>query len=312
VQRTKNLTNIEKINGVDIVDGIDLMTYSFPCQDLSNMGAIHGYNNGIDKDKKSRSGLLWQVDRILFEKDKSGGKMPRYLLMENVPSLLSDRHKDNFNLWKQQLNDLGYYNKEYLINSRDLGIPQNRQRLIMLSVFLGKNFINNNYSILKDYLDKMISNKSCVLNPIKKYLRMDYKNIVYLNEAIAAQPNDTESRRSIWENNTKILDNNGIYSEYSSTITTKQDRHPNAGNVYFKTSRNNFRFLTPRECFLLMGFDEDDYESIVNNNFYTGQKDRMFFTRDKLYKLAGNSIVVNMLYEVMKNISTIDKILESN
>ena len=61
----------------------------------------------------------------------------------------------------------------------------------------------------------------------------------------------------------KIIDENGNIADHSATITTKQDRHPNSGNLYFDYPKNKlskYRFLTPRECFLLMGFDENDYE----------------------------------------------------
>jgi len=305
--RTKNFSSIEKIKGSDINDNVDLITYSFPCQDLSNMGAIHGYNNGIDKHVKTRSGLLWQVDRILIEKSETKGKMPKFLLMENVPSLLSSRHKPNFELWKTQLNDLGYLNKEFLFNAKDMGIPQNRQRLLMLSVYVGKDDFLAKKSIIDNMLNELSIKKASKLENIASFLRLNYDNSKYYEEALLSQPNRTQSREDIWKQNTKIVDENGKYSLFTSTITTKQDRHPNAGNIYFKTNRNHFRYLTPRECFLLMGFDENDYESLIDNNFFTGIKDKHFFTRDKLYKLAGNSIVIEMLIQVLQNIKKIDK-----
>ena len=94
------------------------------------------------------------------------------------------------------------------------------------------------------------------------------------------------------------------------TITTKQDRHPNSGNIYFNPNNNksNYRFLTPRECFVLMGFDEKDYEKIINNNF-NSRKNSLFFSRDKMYKLAGNSIVVNMLEAIFEQAMDLNNIL---
>ena len=72
IVRNRNYVDISSLNGEEMDDGIDLLTYSFPCQDLSNVGAFHGYNKGIDKNSGSRSSLLWQVGRILTEMKNSG------------------------------------------------------------------------------------------------------------------------------------------------------------------------------------------------------------------------------------------------
>ena len=96
IRRSKNFIDVSSLQGASIKDCIDILTYSFPCQDLSNVGAFHGYNKGIDKNSGSRSSLLWQVGRILKEMKKADKDMPRYLLMENVPTLLSERHRKNF------------------------------------------------------------------------------------------------------------------------------------------------------------------------------------------------------------------------
>ena len=94
IKRTHNLVDISSVQGDQMPDNTDILTYSFPCQDLSNVGAFHGYNKGIDKDSGSRSSLLWQVGRILSEMKGAGKCLPRYLIMENVPTLLSERHKE--------------------------------------------------------------------------------------------------------------------------------------------------------------------------------------------------------------------------
>lgn len=107
---------------------------------------------------------------------------------------------------------------------------------------------------------------------------------------------------------------NGNMTDHSATITTKQDRHPNSGNLYFDYPKNKlskYRFLTPRECFLLMGFDENDYEKIIKNNL-ASRKGSLFFSRDKMYKLAGNSIVVNVLEQIFDTIVSLDELFFSN
>ena len=148
------------------------------------------------------------------------------------------------------------------------------------------------------------------MQKLSKFLKLDYTNKTYLAEAVLSQPNDTESRKSIWEKNSKILLEDGTMKNIVQTITTKQDRHPNSGNIYFNPNNNksNYRFLTPRECFVLMGFDEKDYEKIINNNF-NSRKNSLFFSRDKMYKLAGNSIVVNMLEAIFEQAMDLNNIL---
>ena len=132
--RTRNLVDISKVEGSTLDDNIDIMTYSFPCQDLSHVGAFHGYKQGIDRDAHNRSGMLWEVERILLERKDEDLYLPHFLLMENVPALNSARHKKNFMEWQKQLEELGYYNKQFLLNAKDFGLPQNRERLLMLSI----------------------------------------------------------------------------------------------------------------------------------------------------------------------------------
>ena len=316
IKSNNNLLDIKCVNGNDIPSDIDLLTYSFPCQDLSNVGSFHGYNKGIDKDKNTRSGLLWEIERILDEKKSLNQKLPRFLLLENVTALEAKRHVSNFNQWKEKLEFLGYVNKVYKLNSEDFGVPQYRKRLIMLSVFVGTNNTLSNeineYWSEHDLNDKNYV-KSLQLNtiPLSEYTRLDYSNKVFLKEALDAQPNNTKSRLKIWNNNNKILDENSNLNTRVQTITTRQDRHPNSGNLFFDfpNSKSNFRFLTARECFLLMGFEEFDYESLIHNNIVTRGNSKLF-SRDSLYKLAGNSIVVNVLEAVFNQIIDIKERFE--
>ena len=139
ILKTNNLVNISDVHGADIGDNIDLMTYSFPCQDLSNVGSFHGYNRGIDRNSGSRSSLLWEVERILQERQIAGLDLPRFLMLENVPSLLSTRHRTNFQEWINNLSALGYKSRYFRLMATDFGLPQTRYRLIMISVFTGNN-----------------------------------------------------------------------------------------------------------------------------------------------------------------------------
>ena len=279
IKRSKNFVDVSSLSGKNMPEKIDILTYSFPCQDLSNVGAFHGYNKGIDKDSGSRSSLLWQVGRVLQEMKDNGKSMPRYLLMENVPTLLAERHRGNFAIWQSDLEKLGYVSKHFHLNASDFGLPQNRPRLLMISVYVGDNEqkrqIVLNYfehkreeDIVDDYRKSIHYRKIT----IEDLLRIDYNVEKYRLEAEACTPNDTVSRREIWNENPQlVLPGNIINPQYSviRTITTKQDRNPNSGNLYFESGipgRGTFRYLTPRECFLFMGFSECDFDNVIKRN----------------------------------------------
>lgn len=314
---TKNLVDISKVTGEMLSDEIDIMTYSFPCQDLSNVGAFHGYKSGIDRDAHSRSGLLWEVERILLERKEQDLYLPHFLLMENVPALNNGRHRKNFEEWQRQLCDLGYYNKQYLLNAKDFGLPQNRERLLMLSILTYND--EDIEKLLDDYFKKNDLESEAYRESIgvergnlSDFLKTDYTNEKYCKEAEECQPNKTASRMKIWEENPQLTDCFGNVDDgkITATITTKQDRHPNSGNlaVSFNNGKAPFRYLTPRECFLLMGFKESEYDTIIDNNFEI-KKNAMFFTRDNLIKMAGNSIAVNVLVAVFRQVVKLDSIL---
>lgn len=321
IKRCKNYVDINSLKGKDIPyrTTIDLLTYSFPCQDLSNVGAFHGYNKGIDKDSGSRSSLLWQVGRILKEMKESNRRMPRYLLMENVPALLAQRHITNFRRWIDDLDELGYISRYYELNAHNFGLPQNRPRLLMISVFVGKSQTKRNK--LSRYFENV--DKNSIVRDFREseyyrnlemgdLLRTDYSNEVILAEARECNPNDTVSRRKIWEENPQlVLKGNIINHNYDMirTITTKQDRNPNSGNLYFDMGgkgKSLFRYLTPRECFLFMGFTDEDYNNLISNNPET-HKGSVLFPRDKIIRLAGNSIPVKLLEGIFYQIIQIEE-----
>lgn len=108
-----------------------IMTYSFPCQDLS----LAGNRKGMQKGSGTRSGLLWEVERIL---DECNGSLPQVLLMENVPQVIGSKNIADFQLWRRELEFLGYTNHVSLLNAKNVGyphpIPQNRNRCFMVSL----------------------------------------------------------------------------------------------------------------------------------------------------------------------------------
>lgn len=322
IRRNKNFVDISALEGTDLPGDIDILTYSFPCQDLSNVGAFHGYNKGIDKDSGTRSSLLWQVGRILSEMNEADIPLPRILLMENVPTLLSTRHFTNFSTWICDLRELGYVSKYYQLNASSFGLPQNRPRLLMISVFVGEDKeetelvldyfkSKDEVSIVQDYIESEYYHPCTV----QDLLRTNYQNREIFEEAIECTPNNTDSRKKIWDENPQIILPGNIFNreiQVIRTITTKQDRNPNSGNLYFESGikgRSAFRYLTPRECMLFMGFTDEDFVQLKKNNLEFHKGDALF-ARDKIIRMAGNSIPVKMLEGIFLQVVQIDNMLK--
>ena len=118
---TNNLGDICKINPSDIPDH-DLFTYSFPCQDLSVAGKQAGLGKG------TRSGLLYECEKVI-EYCK-----PKYLLLENVKNLVGKKFKPQFDEWLDYLESLGYTSYWKVLNAKDYGVPQNRERVFVVSI----------------------------------------------------------------------------------------------------------------------------------------------------------------------------------
>lgn len=120
---THNLGDISQLQPEDIPDH-DLFTYSFPCQDIS----VAGRGAGLSEGSGTRSGLLWECQKVIT------AKKPKYLLLENVKNLVGRKHKPNFDLWLEWLEEQGYSNYWKVLNAKDFGVPQNRERVFVISI----------------------------------------------------------------------------------------------------------------------------------------------------------------------------------
>ena len=273
-KRTKNYGSI-----IDIGDGkikmpdTDLLTYSFPCQDLST----GGLTKGMKKGSGTRSGLLWEIEKILLIMKKEN-RLPKYLLMENVKAILAPSNRVDLNQWLHFLESIGYQNNEPLVlDATRFGIPQDRKRCFIISR-LGKKKLN-------------ITNKDLETN--KKwncldFIKQDYSRSDLKEEADAAQLYPTYSRLKMWEINKRepIKEETIIH-----TITCNMDRSNTAAMMSYTGAKGeSFRLLTIREAFLLMGFTEEEYL----------RAKRLGLSYRKLNKLIGNSIVVNVLTEIFR------------
>ena len=119
--------NLGDIKDITHLPSCDLLTYGFPCQDLSIAGKGAGIKEG------TRSGLLIEVERLL---DTSAiiGNLPKVLILENVKALVQKKHKHDFDKWLKKLEDLGYTNYWQVLNAKDYSIPQNRERVFVVSI----------------------------------------------------------------------------------------------------------------------------------------------------------------------------------
>ena len=268
-KRVKNYGSITEIQGKDM-PRCDLLVYSFPCQDLSTGGKTLGMKKGSG----TRSGLLWEIERILKQL-KELNKLPKYLLMENVKAIYAASNKADLEQWLSFLESIGYSNGSKLVlNATNFGIPQDRNRAFIIS-HLGKKIDDSPLQTHHENVDS-----------INAFLRIDYENAIFREEANKAQLNNTISRREMWN-----INHREVNSPTVNTITCNMDRSNTAAMFQYAGPKGDtFRLLTIREAFLLMGFTEDEYERTL----------RLDFSYRKMNKLIGNSIVVNVLQAIFE------------
>lgn len=312
-------SDITKIRGKDLnieekEKYIYMMTYSFPCTDLSQAGK----RLGMEKGSNTRSGLLWEVERLLQE---LGDDLPQILVMENVPEVIKAR---GWFEWNSFLESLGYKNYCEILNAKDYYIPQNRQRAFMVSILGDYNFKFPKKMFLKyrveDFLLYEVDEKYYLNEKFIDYVLADKENYQggkkIVNKTIASTittreghtrcglsnyiveglPDDYEFKTNKlilagnlknikFEHNSRIYDSNGL----SPTLTT------NCGGNFepkFKIL-NKWRKITPQESFRLMGVLDKDIEKTKVSNA-------------QQYKQAGNSIVVSVLMAIFGALLDLD------
>lgn len=321
----KNLGDISKININMLPKGIDLITHGSPCQDFS----IAGNEKGGDAGSNTRSSLMWYSVEIIKH------CRPKYVIWENVKNILSKKHIHNFNKYLEELSKLGYINHYKLLNSKDYGIPQNRERIFVVSIldddlkFEFPTPIKLNKTVF-DLIDEFVDVKYYI--SIDSFLKHNVKGVENIaNNKVGDFRYDVGFR--IRKNNlcptltcqtgsssisgNVLIFNNRIYNEYKNktcdlssvgigynpcsreysglkeicpTLCARDYKDPKI--IKFINQGLTIRKLTPKECFRLMGFNDKDYKICKDNNISDTQ----------LYKQAGNSIVVNVLEEIFKNL----------
>jgi len=361
VPESLNLWDITKVNEQELPD-FDLMTWGFPCTDISVAGKQEGFIN-VDGNK-TRSGLYYDGLRILKH------KMPKYSIIENVKNLTSEKFRPIFNQILCDLEDAGYHSYYEVLNAKDYGIPQNRERVFIVSIrkdidqgFMFPQPFDNGLR-LKDLLEDEVDEKYYISQE-KTELLLDSLKDKEISNSIRVSGRSSFDKHQ-WDLVTVPV--TGIYknnegfkpTEFACTIDancfkglgcnqarnaiavpvltpdrqekrqngrrfkddgepmfslTTQDRHgiliDTQGRLDKKPVLRNdcptlrsersglkvlqnyrIRKLTPLECFRLMGFDDADYHKCKTAGISDSQ----------LYKIAGNSIVCQVLEGILNNL----------
>lgn len=277
-----------------------ILTYSFPCQDLSTAGQ----QKGMSKGSNTRSGLLWEVERLLNECKE----LPQVLLMENVPQVHAEKNEKDFYLWLNTLEQLGYKNYWQDLNAKDYGIPQNINRTFCVSI-LGDYFYEFPKAIplklrMKDLLEMEVDDKYYISADI--LLRHKDLYLIDVNKSETSRTLCVSWRKSLdFKHNCDVIDCCNLYGMLDCFTHDIMNRVYNTngiaptitasaglgGNMQTKviTPKSIARALIPLEYWRLMGFDDEDFEKAAKVNSNT-----------QLYKQAGNSIVVNVLEAIFR------------
>ena len=320
IPESKNLWDITKVDVLNLPKDIDLLTYGFPCQDISLAGKQKGMFN--EDGTLTRSGLFFKALDII-ESVK-----PKIAIAENVKALTSKKFTEEFKIVLDSLEKAGYHNYWQVLNAKDYGIPQNRERVFIVSI---RKDIDHNmfefpkpYSLekrLKDFLEPYVDEKYYLSDDlISKIVCWEAHQKPFEKVLGDNSISPTLTARGAGENHgqvtativngdikPKLIGGIGDKKSNGGTQYYQQDRiydsesiamaHPanlTSGSYYYQVNTQPLRIrkLTPKECFRLMGFSDEDFEKSAQVPTSNAQ----------LYKQAGNSIVVNVLEEILKEL----------
>lgn len=262
-----NLGDVSKVDETKFPT-CDLLTYSFPCQDISLAGVQRGIKKG------TRSGLLFEVERIV-EHNK-----PKYLLMENVKNLVSKNHLKDLNVYIDKLNSLGYGSRWMVLNGADFGCPQNRERVFMFSV------LNESSS---DVSDKMmgVHNLKQSRVPMRPFVEQNVDPNLFINPPYEINTPKLNSvcKLAARRSDLKYDQARRIYSidGCSPCLTT-------SGSPQIILDDKKIRTLTAREGYRFMGVQDKDIDKLLTTSLTTKQH----------IALAGNSICVPVMQAIFE------------
>lgn len=294
----------------DKVPDFDLFTMSSPCQDFSTAGLQMGGEEGSG----TRSSLLWECRKAIL------AKKPKYVVFENVKGLLSDKFRPFLIKWANELQSYGYSNFIKVLNAIDYGIPQNRERVFMVSI-LG---YNKSYNFpkefilkkrLKDILEKDVDEsyflKEQALNNFIKHSNMDFyfKDDARINSIGSYTPSYTCKSAVLSPNGVSITLLSSLHGTPPAVLVPLErelcENEPSVMNkktdgIYVESPHRlvygsqlfYVRKLTERELFRLMDVDDSDIDKIQASGV----------SRSGQQKISGNSIVVSCLYHIFRKL----------
>lgn len=286
-----------------------IMTYSYPCTDIS----IAGKKEGMERNSGTRSSLLWEVERLLKECDNK----PQILLMENVRECHNGKNAPLFFEWTSFLRSIGYKNFYTDMDAKNYGIPQTRKRCFMLSI-LDENAYYEfpqacglSYSVkefLEDKVDKKYYVKEETALPLIKKMEKECPSATIIddtygfdNSEVRYFPDVCPTLRAAKANLKCIVAMRGRNSDSlnqthgTSTEQRLEKNKTNCCNTITTVQKDNLIFenkqlrtLTPKEVWRLFGFEDKDVENASE-----------FVPDTQLYKQGGNCIVVNCLVAIL-------------
>jgi DNA (cytosine-5)-methyltransferase 1 len=236
----------------------DVLIHGSPCQDFS----IAGRQGGAEPGSGTRSSLMWETINII---KNMGVWKPRIVIWENVKNVRSRYMVHNHERYMAELKSMGYTSTFAMLDARDFGIPQARQRIFTVSM-LGKQGFN--FDVMERWKMKPISD-FLESEPVDDYYRVKAPSMV---KAIGK---------------TGTIKRLPIIKDYCWTITERPDRAPGSGCL--PIGNGKYRYLTERECWRLQGYSDADFNAAQKVN-----------SRRTLYRQAGNSIPVP-IFESMFN-----------
>lgn len=269
VTESANLGDITKIDVNELPQDIDLITHGSPCQDIS----VAGLKAGADEGSGTRSSLMWNTVDICRH------VRPKYIVWENVASILHKSHVHNFNKYLNELSALGYVNYYQILNAKYFGVAQSRERMFVVSI---RNDITQKFEFPKKYpyevklgdvLDKDVDARfflKKILNPRKTKNYIQYDN--------SGKGHNSQTQR--------------LYYMNGQMCTLPKCNSGSVTQVLVDEKNMIGRRITPCEAWRLMGFSDDDF-------IKASQSDQTLYS---LYGLAGNSIVLPVMKEIFKNL----------
>lgn len=297
VPENMNLKDITQVDEKQLPKGINLITYGFPCQDISLAGKQRGFED--ENGNKTRSGLFFDALRILEY------TQPKIAVAENVKNLTSKKFSEQFSMVLDSLENAGYNNYWKVLNAKDYEIPQNRERVFIISI--RKDVDDGSFDFppkipltkcIGDYLDDNVPSNFLLsekqLSKIKTSNFHQERDKIQNREGVTATllARDCKDPKCVQVADLQYYKLNMMNRIYSSDGICPTLKTVTGGSTEIKVKNNEvYRKLTPKEYFRLMGFADEDYQILVDN-----------FSKTQLYKMAGNSIVVPVLEHLFQQI----------